>query len=266
MNLRCAHSLISLSETARTAAGRDRTETPVTYVKDRPRRQIRELPVPRIEAVQRSSETEILECPGLAEQQVARVYRDLTRIHRLLGDIAWIASAVRRDPKPVRRLLDVGCGQGGVLRVLRERLAVDAIGVDLVPPARIDDHLPILRANAVSDCLPVADVAYSTYLGHHLSEDELVKLIRNVGRSCRRFILLDLVRHPLPLRLFRGLVAPWLSPIAAADGQVSIRRSFTPAELGGIALEALAGSGAHFDHAVAPLYIRQTLDIVYDHH
>jgi hypothetical protein len=32
----------------------------------------------------------------------------------------------------------------------------------------------------------------------------LLDLIRNVGRSCRRFILLDLVvRHPLPLALFR---------------------------------------------------------------
>jgi len=50
-----------------------------------------------------------------------------------------------------------------------------------------------------------------------------VALIRNVGRSCRRFILLDLVRHRLPLALFRLFVAPLASPIVAIDGRISIR-------------------------------------------
>jgi SAM-dependent methyltransferase len=212
--------------------------------------------------LRRSCETELLERPGVSKAQAARAYRDLTRLHRYLGDTASIVTAVRRDPLPVRRILDVGCGQGGVLRELRERLPVEIMGVDVAPMAVDGADLPILLADAVRDPLPSADVAYSMCLGHHLSEPELVKLIRNVGRSCRRFILMDLVRHPLPLTLFRMFVAPFLCPIAVADGQTSIRRSYTPAEMTRIASEALAGSG-RFRHSVSPLYARQTVDIHY---
>jgi SAM-dependent methyltransferase len=210
----------------------------------------------------RSCETEILDGPSVPEAQAARAYRDLTRLHRYLGDTASIVSAVRSDPLPVRRVLDVGCGQGGVLCELRERLPVEVLGVDLNPLAVAGADVPILLADAVIDPLPKADLAFSMCLGHHLSETQLVKLIRNVGRSCRRFILMDLVRHPLPLALFRLFLAPFLGPIAVADGQTSIRRSYTPAEMTRIAAEALGGAG-HFRHSVAPFYARQTLDIEY---
>jgi SAM-dependent methyltransferase len=213
--------------------------------------------------MQRSFQTELMEVDGLPEEQVARVHRDLTRIHRMLGDTRTIVAALRRDPLPVRRVLDVGCGQGGVLRDIRSRLRVDTIGVDLKPPVELNVPFSIIRADAVSDGLPAADVAFSMYLGHHLSERQLVKLIRNVGRSCRRFLLLDLVRHPLPLAMFRLFVAPFIFPITATDGQISIRRSYTPAELVGIAREALAGTDARFRHSMTPLYTRQLLDISY---
>ncbi len=209
----------------------------------------------------RSLEPEILERDGLPDEQVKRVYRDMTRVHRALGDSALIVSAVRRDPSPVRRILDVGCGRGGVLRYIRERLAVDVVGVDLRAPMRAD--FPIVRADATRDRLPRADIAFSMYLGHHLSEGELVRMIRNVGRSCRRFILLDLVRHRLPLAMFRLFVVPFVSAIAVADGQTSIRRSYTPAELRILAKIALAGTGGRFRQSVAPFYIRQILDISY---
>jgi SAM-dependent methyltransferase len=213
--------------------------------------------------VDRSFETEILDCDGAPEGDVAHLHRNITRIHRLLGDTASVISAVRRDPLPVRRVLDVGCGHGEALREVRRRLAVEVIGVDLRTPARRDAAVEIVRADAVVDQLPKADVAFSMYLGHHLSERELVKLIRNVGRSCRRFILLDLVRHRLPLALFRYCVAPFFSRNVSVDGQISIRRSYTPAELASIASAAVAGTGARFRHSVAPLYARQVLDIEY---
>lgn len=213
--------------------------------------------------MRRSLQTEILESENVPDALVDRAYRDLTRIHRFLGDTASVIAAVRRDPLPVRRILDVGCARGGVLRDLRHKLGVDVVGVDLNPPASVQVPFPIVRANAVQDPLPPADLAISMYLGHHLSECDLIALIRNVGKFCRRFILLDLVRHPVPLALFRLFVAPLVSPIVVADGRVSIRRAYTSAEFKRIAGEALAGSGAQFRHSVAPFYTRQVLDISY---
>jgi hypothetical protein len=101
------------------------------------------------------------------------------------------------------------------------------------------------------------------HLGHHLSEGELIGLIRNVGKYCRRFILLDLVRHPIPLGLFRLFVAPFVCRIVVVDGQRSIQRSYTPAELKRITQSALAGSGSSFRHSVTPFYTRQVIDVNY---
>jgi len=201
---------------------------------------------------------EILDIDGAVPHHVAaRAYRDLTRLHRALGTVAALERRIRRDPLPVRRVLDVGCGHGGVLARLHRRLSVDVIGADLRPPAGAP--VPIVQADATRDPLPSVDIAYSLCLGHHLSETELVALIRNVGRSSRRLILIDLVRHPLPLALFRLFVAPFFSPVAIADGMASIRRAYTPAEFAAIARAA----GVRFHHSVSLIYASQTLDIAY---
>jgi len=215
--------------------------------------------------VERENETEILDADGVPDELVERAYRDLARIHRWLGDTQFVIRTIREDPMPVRRILDVGCATGLVLENIRRKLGVEAFGVDLKPQRTIGAAIQIFQADAVRDSLPPADVAFCMHLGHHLSEDDLVSLIRNVGKFCRRFILLDLVRHPLPLALFRLFVAPFVCRIVVVDGQKSIRRSFTPAELSRIAGAALAGSDGSFRQFVAPLYARQVVDIVYAH-
>lgn len=213
--------------------------------------------------MRQSFETEILDRGGVPEQEVERAYRDLVRIHRFLGDTHAVISAARRNPVAVRRIMDIGCATGGVLRHIQARLGGEAVGVDLNPPANVDVPFPILRADAIRDPLPSADLAFSMYMVHHLAPDEIAALIQNVGRSCRRLILLDLVRHPLPLALFRLFVAPFVSPIVVADGPASIRRAYTPDELSRIAREAAGGIGARVTHSIAPFYVRQILDIEY---
>jgi hypothetical protein len=99
----------------------------------------------------------------------------------------------------------------------------------------------------------------SLMVAHHLSGDELAALIRNVGRSCRRFVILDLVRSRMPIVLFRAFVAPWINPINAADGVRSIERAYTVAEMRTL----VAGTGVRFRHYAAPLGIRQIVDIRY---
>src|SRR5215831_9407041 len=211
----------------------------------------------------RANIAEILDGEGVPENLVAQAYNDLARIHWWLGDTCSVIRAIRNDPQPVRRILDVGCGNGSVVESIRHKLAVDAIGVDLRPRVFPGTRVPIVQADAVRDPLPRADVAFSMHLGHHLSERDLIDLIRSVGRFCRRFILLDLVRHPLPLALFRVFVAPFLCPIDAEDGQRSIRRSYTPGELHELTACALAHTASTFRLSVAPCYLRQVVDISY---
>ena len=215
--------------------------------------------------MERANVTEILDGDGIPDELVERAYRDLARIHWWLGDTHFVTHAIRKDPMPVHRILDVGCATGSVVENVRRRLGVEAVGVDLKPRSSISTSVRIFQADAIRDPLPNADVAFSMHLGHHLSENDLVALIRNVGRFCRRFILLDLVRHPLPLVLFRLFVAPFVCQIVVLDGQKSIRRSYTPAELRRITDFALAGSGGTFRQSIGRLYVRQVIDIFYDH-
>jgi SAM-dependent methyltransferase len=213
--------------------------------------------------ITRSIQEELLEQLELSEDVVSRVYRQLTRIHSWLGDTRAVVGALQRDPLPIRRVMDIGCGHGGVLSEVRRKLAVDVVGVDIRAGNSTYWRVPIRIADAVRDPLPEADVAFSMYLGHHLSDQDLARLIMNVGRYCRRFILLDLVRHRLPLNLFRAFVSPFVSDIIAQDGRTSIARSYTPAELRQITARALDGTGSEFSHSVAPLQIRQIVDIAY---
>ena len=102
-------------------------------------------------------------------------------------------------------------------------------------------------------------------LCHHLTPEENIALIRNVGRSARRFVILDLIRHPLPLALFSAFICPLIGHEAGADGRQSIRRAFTPPEFRKLAEEALAGMSGLTAPSVTidvPLWqSRQVVDI-----
>jgi SAM-dependent methyltransferase len=211
--------------------------------------------------VKRSYEAEILDGEDVPSDVVERAHKDLDRLHGLLGNTTALVAALQSDPLPVRRVLDVGCGHGGLLLQLQRELGVDVVGADLRPPE--SSPFPILQADVTKDPLPEADVAICTYLAHHLSEEGFASLIRNVGRSCRRFIILDLVRPRLPLTLFRIFVAPFLSPVNVADGCTSIRRSMQPAEMRAVVTKALGGTGARFEYSRTLFYSRQMVDIRY---
>jgi SAM-dependent methyltransferase len=210
---------------------------------------------------QRSFEPEILDGPGVPEDVRERCYRDLARTHRWLGNTAAVVRSLARDPLPVRRVLDVGCSHGALLWEIREALRVEVIGVDLRPPRSAP--VRIVCADAIRDRLPKADVAVSLTMAHHLSDEDLRQLIDNVGRSCRRFVILDLVRHPIPLVLFRVFVAPFVHSINVADGIRSIERAFTAREMREIVCGALTERNAGFVHTVTPPFVRQLVDIQY---
>lgn len=197
----------------------------------------------------------------LPAHAMARIYRDLLRTNRWLGNTRAIVRALRRDSSGIRKVLDIGSGNGGMLLEIQRQLGIEeVVGVDLRPPEK-GRFIPIIQANAVVDALPEADVAICVLVAHHLVENDLIALVRNVERSCRRLIILDLVRNRLPLVLFRFFVAPFVSPISAADGCLSVQRAYTADEFRTLIQRALAGTHATYTHSVAPLYIRQMADI-----
>jgi hypothetical protein len=90
-----------------------------------------------------------------------------------------------------------------------------------------------------------------------------VELIRNVGRSCNRFVILDLVRHPLPLLLFPLLCCP-IRALDQRDGWSLINPAFFHAEGTRVPRQScFASSAGTFRQSVGWFYTRQIVDISY---
>ncbi|MGD1071781.1 MAG: methyltransferase domain-containing protein [Bryobacteraceae bacterium] len=210
----------------------------------------------------RSLEPELMDSPETVGPVLGEFHRDLARVNRLLGTFPTIERFLRKDTQPVSSVIDIGCGGGALLQYLRARMGVDVMGIDPKPGDMAG--VPVIEADATTAALPEADVAVSSLVSHHLTPEENIALIRNVGRSCRRFIVLDLIRHRMPLVLFTIFICPLIGKVAAVDGRQSIRRAFTPEEFADLVRTALAGTQGTFTMDVSPLRSRQVIDIRFD--
>ncbi len=205
-----------------------------------------------------------MDSDDVSEADRAAFHRDLAFIHRLLGDFKAVLNRLNHGSQPARSVIDIGCGDGAALAQIRQALEAEVTGIDLRPPENNVHGVTILQRDATRDELPRADVAISLLTLHHLTDEQVVSMIRNTGRFCRRLICLDLVRHPMPFALFSAFVAPLIHKGAADDGRQSIRRAFKPQELRALVQGALAGSQATFEHEVSRYYAKQIIDIRFE--
>ncbi len=210
----------------------------------------------------RSLLPELMDSPDIVGPVLEKFHRDLVRIHGFLGTFPTIERFLRLGDRPVKRVLDIGCGGGALLKYLHDRMGVEVIGVDQKPGE--SGEIPIVAADATTERLPEADVAVCSLMAHHLTPEENVALIRNVARSCRRFVIQDLIRHPMPLVLFSVFICPLIGREAAVDGRQSIRRAYTPEEMAGLVQQALAGTSGTFAIDVSPFLSRQIVDIRFE--
>jgi len=213
--------------------------------------------------MRRSLAPEIMDDAHAPEELLERFHRQLGALHRFLGNHRAILDALRQDAQPIHRVLDIGCGNGALLDEIRRQMHVDVVGVELRPPERNVFDVPIVKADASRVRLPQADIGVCIMVIHHLTKDEITALVHNASRSLRRLIILDLVRHWLPLALFSVFFSPVLMHAVAADGRLSIRRSYTPPELRAIVEHALAGTDARLVHTVTRFRSRQMIDIMW---
>jgi 2-polyprenyl-3-methyl-5-hydroxy-6-metoxy-1,4-benzoquinol methylase len=155
------------------------------------------------------------------------------------------------------RLLDVGFGQGDMLRAIgrwakRRGIAADLVGVDLNPKsaavarAATPAGLAIdYRAGDYRD-LGGFDFVISSLVAHHMTDAQLRDFLRYMEKEARLgWLVNDLHRHSFSYLGF-PLLARLLGVhrIVRQDGQLSIARSFRPAEWRAILADANLPEGA----------------------
>lgn len=190
---------------------------------------------------------EQMDDPALPEAVYTRVLHDLAQVNSVtlarrptLNFLSRLAS----QATPLR-ILDVGFGDGDMLRTIarwaaRRSVPVELTGIDLNPrsiSAATDQTPPELGIRYLTgDYQSLAnegwDVILSSLVAHHMTHAQLIGFLRFMDAHAKRgWFINDLHRHgfawlgyPLLARL-----AGW-HRIVREDGQLSIARSYRPQE------------------------------------
>ncbi|MEA3035521.1 MAG: hypothetical protein QOH04_1286 [Sphingomonadales bacterium] len=194
----------------------------------------------------RSREDEQMDAPDLDPAVYETVLHDLARVNRFTFT-AWPTLAFLRraigDAKRFR-LMDVGFGDGDVLRAVsrwarRRGIEADLVGVDLNEKSvkAAQDATPAglnidYRAGDYLDQAGPWDFIVSSQTTHHMTDEQLLTFLRTMERESRMgWLICDLHRlafaywgFPILARLLM------VHRIVREDGRLSIARSFRKAD------------------------------------
>jgi SAM-dependent methyltransferase len=154
-------------------------------------------------------------------------------------------------------LLDVGSGEGAMLRVIarwasKRGLAARLTGVDLnaksesVARAMTPADLPIAYRTGDYRDLGRFDFVVSSLVAHHMSDAQLLEFLRWMEANADRgWFVNDLHRHGFAYYVFPLLAALLrVHRIVREDGRLSIARAFRPGDWRTILAEAGIPAGA----------------------
>jgi SAM-dependent methyltransferase len=208
---------------------------------------------------QRSNKLEHLDVGDYTADEYERCISELQIVNKWMGD-AWtlkktLLRTIQANNLKHFSVLDVGAGSGELLRVVatwaREHsLSFTGVGLELNErsAASIKEEssgfpeIMAIRGDALR--LPFSDRAFdfviSSLFTHHLTDDQIVKNLREMSRvAARSIFVIDLHRHPVAYLLYTTLGKIVLhTRLVREDGALSILRGFKPGELEQFALLA----------------------------
>lgn len=206
-----------------------------------------------INTSRRSEATEIMDNFSMEGEILRDALDKIAGINRLLGgnkiSIQGVNALLRSGKERGEiRILDVGCGNGDMLRTLadfaiKKQFKFHLTGIDAnsftIGYAR---QLSENYENIHFQCADIFEEIHSennydlilcTLTLHHFKDEEILKLIRSFKEKSRLGIVInDLQRSSLPYYLFIALCFIFrLNKMSKQDGLVSILRGFKKADL-----------------------------------
>lgn len=194
---------------------------------------------------------ELMDDPSLDAATYTRVLHDLAQVNTVTlarrPTLAFLQRAV--GERHAFKLLDVGFGDGDMLRAVarwaaKRGIEAELVGIDLNPRSvdaareATPADLPIdYRGGDYAELAGEGwDCVVSSLVAHHMTRDQLVAFLRFMEAEARAgWLVNDLHRHFLAYSGWPVLasVMRW-HPIVRHDGHLSIARSYRPREWGSL--------------------------------
>jgi len=200
----------------------------------------------------RSRKGEAMDDPALDAAQLEAVFRDLNRTNHLLGGqeitLRAIQSVISRFPKKSYSIVDMGCGDGDLLRRIAKYSRVSGIPVNLlgIDNSRAALEIAADRSRGFPEIrfqeadLPdlggmtfPCDILLCTLTLHHFTDEEVPQVLEQfTSMASLAVIINDLQRNRLAYYLFQLFSLIFIkTKIAKQDGLISISRGFLRREL-----------------------------------
>lgn len=201
----------------------------------------------------RSNESELMDNPLVEKEKLNEALEDLSRVNSLLGGNKITVNAVFNQIRKINLstplvIMDLGCGNGEMLRLIanrarKENIMLELVGLDInqncIEQAReLSSEYPevVYSDQNILDLKKEdynIDILICTLTLHHLTDNEIVKVLsKSKHLVSNSFIINDLHRSALAYYLFKGFSYFFIKGfIAKNDGLVSIKRGFRRNEL-----------------------------------
>jgi ubiquinone/menaquinone biosynthesis C-methylase UbiE len=208
----------------------------------------------------RASGAERMDAPDADPVELEQSLGDIRAVNRWLGGtrvvLSLLGRLMHRNPREEYRVLDVATGSADIPVALaywarRRGVRVRIVATDLHPATlaearrrtAAEPQITVEEADALR--LPYANDAFDFALLctalHHFDEQDAVTALRELGRVARIGVVVSDLRRTRVGLLGARLLAATLwrrHPMTRHDGPLSVRRAFTPRELGAMARRA----------------------------
>lgn len=196
---------------------------------------------------ERSTEKELMDDLSLDEGQIKSILKDITQANKWLGGIKITVKALDRifkeHPRESYKIVDIGCGDGSMLRAVADHCAkkhiqTQLIGLDLneksINLAKEYSYSYTNITYRIQDVLSLepeefhCDILLCTLTLHHFSEPQIHAFMKKFALLTTIGVVVnDLDRNKIGFVLFKVFSQLFMkTPIARHDGLVSIKSGF----------------------------------------
>jgi SAM-dependent methyltransferase len=207
----------------------------------------------------RSNEPERIDTGDYTPEEYETFLREIAFINRHLGDgraleKTLLSEIETRDLREFS-VIDVGCGSGELLRMIAKFARASSrkaslVGLDLneisaaITASESRDFAEISSVRGDAFHLPFDDDAFdyaiSSLFFHHLTDPQIVEVLREMSRVSRRGVLvIDLHRDPVAYVGYKIFCFVFrISELVRHDGSLSIKKGFRTDDLAALAASA----------------------------